>query len=395
MRVSRATGADHRRGARHRRRDRRPPAWPTGSRSSRADREAGCELPFDVAAGELPRPRRRVRRGRLERGGHRHDRPRPQDDRRAVAAGHRRQSDRRLACDRGLPPRDARARLRADRVDLLAAPRRTGLPGQAAYAASKAGLLGLMRTVAAENVRRGITANAILPGMVATEKVRAMPRGDPGAPASGRSPAGRLAEPAEVAALVAYLASEEAGYVTGQAIGVDGGGSLNTFSLTRSTAAIVDRRADSAAGVSRRSPAGRPRACGATCSRRRTIASPKCSSSSPRRIAAASPPPRRAASSGPRRPSRLNSSQIGGVGALPRPQLAGDHRAEVRQHQDLEAPLARHPLADLAEQLGGHRVEQLRAPSGRSCISRPPQPAAQAGPIRARRSAARATPARR
>ena len=52
---------------------------------------------------------------------------------------------------------------------------RGGLPGQVAYAASKAGLLGMVKTIAAENARRGITANAVLPGMVATEKVRAMP----------------------------------------------------------------------------------------------------------------------------------------------------------------------------------------------------------------------------
>jgi acetoacetyl-CoA reductase len=107
-----------------------------------------------------------------------------------------------------------------------------GLPGQSAYAASKAGLLGLMRTVAAENVRRGITANAVLPGMVATEKVDAMP-----AEIQERLreavPMSRFAEPAEIAGLVAYLASEEAGYVTGQAIGIDGGTALNTFSLTR------------------------------------------------------------------------------------------------------------------------------------------------------------------
>ena len=90
-----------------------------------------------------------------------------------------------------------------------------------------------MRTVAAENVRRGITANAVLPGMVATEKVGAMPaeildrlrRCDPdraGWPSRARS-----------RRLVAYLASEEAGYVTGQAIGIDGGAPLNAFSLTR------------------------------------------------------------------------------------------------------------------------------------------------------------------
>jgi len=107
-----------------------------------------------------------------------------------------------------------------------------GLPGQAAYAASKAGLLGLMRTVAAENVRRGITANAVLPGMVATEKVDAMPA-EIKEQLRDAVPMERFAEPAEVAALVAYLASDAAGYVTGQAIGIDGGGALNTFSLTR------------------------------------------------------------------------------------------------------------------------------------------------------------------
>lgn len=108
-----------------------------------------------------------------------------------------------------------------------------GLPGQAAYAASKAGLLGLMRTVAAENVRRGITANAVLPGMVATEKVNAMPE-EILDQLREAMPMHRFAEPGEVAELVAYLTSEAAGYVTGQAIGIDGGGALNTFSLTRS-----------------------------------------------------------------------------------------------------------------------------------------------------------------
>lgn len=109
---------------------------------------------------------------------------------------------------------------------------RSGLPGQVAYSASKAGLIGMMKTVAAENVRRGITANAVLPGMVGTEKVRAMP-----AEILQRLietlPAQRLAEPAEVAALVAFLVSEEAGYITGEAIAIDGGASLNTLSLTR------------------------------------------------------------------------------------------------------------------------------------------------------------------
>ena len=105
-----------------------------------------------------------------------------------------------------------------------------GLPGQVAYAASKAGLLGMVKTIAAENARRGITANAVLPGMVATEKVSAMPP-DVLERVIAALPAGRMAEPAEVAALVAYLASGEAGYVNGQTIGIDGGLGLNTLTL--------------------------------------------------------------------------------------------------------------------------------------------------------------------
>jgi NAD(P)-dependent dehydrogenase (short-subunit alcohol dehydrogenase family) len=105
-----------------------------------------------------------------------------------------------------------------------------GLPGQVAYSASKAGLLGMVKTIAAENVGKGITANAVLPGMVATEKVRAMPQ-DVLDRLDAELPAGRMAEPAEVAGLVAYLASEDAGYITGQQVGIDGGFGLNTFTL--------------------------------------------------------------------------------------------------------------------------------------------------------------------
>ncbi len=114
---------------------------------------------------------------------------------------------------------------------------RDGLPGQVAYAASKAGLVGMTKTIAAENVRRGITANAILPGMVATEKVREMPPEILEA-LDDLLPMGRLARPQEVAALAAFLCTDDAGYITGEAIGVDGGTALNTMSLTR---ALRDR----------------------------------------------------------------------------------------------------------------------------------------------------------
>jgi NAD(P)-dependent dehydrogenase (short-subunit alcohol dehydrogenase family) len=109
-----------------------------------------------------------------------------------------------------------------------------GLPGQVAYSASKAGLIGMVKTIAAENAHKGITANAVLPGMIATDAVNAMP-----APILQRvteaQPSGRLGEAGEVAALVAYLASRDAGYVTGQAIAIDGGFSLNTLSITAGT----------------------------------------------------------------------------------------------------------------------------------------------------------------
>jgi NAD(P)-dependent dehydrogenase (short-subunit alcohol dehydrogenase family) len=105
-----------------------------------------------------------------------------------------------------------------------------GLSGQVAYSASKAGLLGMVKTLAVEGVGRGITANAVLPGMVATEKVKSMPD-EILERLREALPSGRMAEPAEVAALVSFLASEDAGYVTGQTVGIDGGSSLNMFTL--------------------------------------------------------------------------------------------------------------------------------------------------------------------
>ncbi|UGS36923.1 SDR family oxidoreductase [Capillimicrobium parvum] len=108
-----------------------------------------------------------------------------------------------------------------------------GAPGQVAYAASKAGLVGMVRTIAAENVRRGITANAVLPGMIGTPAALGMPAEVVDRIGGRLMPMGRMGHPEEVAALVAFLVSPAAAYITGQAIGIDGGAALNTVSLGR------------------------------------------------------------------------------------------------------------------------------------------------------------------
>ena len=105
-----------------------------------------------------------------------------------------------------------------------------GLPGQVAYAASKSGLLGMVRTLASENASHGITVNAVLPGLVATEQVLAMPD-DVRDRVRRALPTGRPVEPAEIAATVAFLAGSEAAQISGQAIAVDGAASLPQLSL--------------------------------------------------------------------------------------------------------------------------------------------------------------------
>jgi NAD(P)-dependent dehydrogenase (short-subunit alcohol dehydrogenase family) len=105
-----------------------------------------------------------------------------------------------------------------------------GLPGQVAYAASKAGLLGMVKTLAVEGVTHGITANAVLPGMIATEQALAMPARVLDR-VNAALPMGRMGEPSEVAHAVAFLCSGQAAYVTGQTLGVDGGFGLNQLGL--------------------------------------------------------------------------------------------------------------------------------------------------------------------
>ncbi|MBN9048016.1 MAG: 3-oxoacyl-[acyl-carrier-protein] reductase [Rhizobiales bacterium] len=98
----------------------------------------------------------------------------------------------------------------------------TGNPGQVNYTAAKAGMIGMMKSVAAEYARRNVTANCIAPGFIATamtDKLNDKQR----EAILGRVPAARLGTPEDIAAAAVFLASDEAGYMTGQTLHVNGG----------------------------------------------------------------------------------------------------------------------------------------------------------------------------
>jgi 3-oxoacyl-[acyl-carrier protein] reductase len=97
-----------------------------------------------------------------------------------------------------------------------------GNAGQANYAASKAGIIGFTKSVAREVAQRGITANVVAPGYVETELTGSLPEKVKDQ-IKGQVPAGRFGEAEEVAEVVAFLAGEGSGYVTGQTVAVDGG----------------------------------------------------------------------------------------------------------------------------------------------------------------------------
>lgn len=101
-----------------------------------------------------------------------------------------------------------------------------GLYNQAGYSASKSGLLGLTRNVALEHARHGITCNAVLPGLIGTPAVLGMPAAVL-ADAVALTPARRTGRPEEIAAMVAFLCSDDAAFVNGAEIPVDGGGRLS------------------------------------------------------------------------------------------------------------------------------------------------------------------------
>lgn len=98
----------------------------------------------------------------------------------------------------------------------------TGNPGQGNYAAAKAGLVGMTKSLAAEVASRNITVNAVAPGFIQTAMTDVLTDQQKEL-ISGKIPAGRMGRPEEIAAAVTYLASEEAAYVTGQTLHVNGG----------------------------------------------------------------------------------------------------------------------------------------------------------------------------
>jgi 3-oxoacyl-[acyl-carrier protein] reductase len=98
----------------------------------------------------------------------------------------------------------------------------TGNPGQANYAAAKAGILGFTKSLAQEVASRGITVNAVAPGFIDTDMTRAL-NDEQRTALLGRIPMGRLGSAADIAATVVFLCSDTAGYITGETIHVNGG----------------------------------------------------------------------------------------------------------------------------------------------------------------------------
>jgi acetoacetyl-CoA reductase len=195
------------------------------------DRRPGCTYEVDLVADELPSLDHidvlisNAGLATIVGGAHSMDLERWQRDLAVNLTGSFRVVQ---ACLRGMRER------RFGRIVVISSfAARFGMPAQVAYSASKAGLVGMVKTVAAENAALGITANAILPGLVASSGVRSMPAEIIDAWLE-HIPTGRMVETEEIAAAAAYLASRAAGSVTGQELLIDGGQTLNSLSVTSS-----------------------------------------------------------------------------------------------------------------------------------------------------------------
>ncbi|MCK5695830.1 MAG: 3-oxoacyl-ACP reductase FabG [Desulfobacula sp.] len=119
----------------------------------------------------------------------------------------------RLAVKNMLPKRFGRI------INISSTSGQTGQAGQVNYSASKAGLIGATKALAREIAKRNITVNAVAPGFIETEMIEGLPLKE----ITKTIPAGRLGKPEEVAAIVLFLCSKDAGYITGQVIGINGG----------------------------------------------------------------------------------------------------------------------------------------------------------------------------
>jgi 3-oxoacyl-[acyl-carrier protein] reductase len=114
-------------------------------------------------------------------------------------------------------------RARAGRIiNISSVVAQSGNPGQANYVAAKAGLIGLTKAIAVEMASRGITVNAVAPGFIATPMTDILPEQVKEA-LKARIPLGRMGRPRDVAAAIVFLASDEAGYITGHVLNVNGG----------------------------------------------------------------------------------------------------------------------------------------------------------------------------
>jgi NAD(P)-dependent dehydrogenase (short-subunit alcohol dehydrogenase family) len=136
-----------------------------------------------------------------------------------------------LGCRTAIPALRRRGDGRGAIVNLCSINALTGVPGAAAYSASKGGVLALTRALAMEHAGDGIRVNCVCPGPVGTPIIEAIigRAPDPGAARAAiaaKQPMGRMAAPEEVAAVIAFLASGDASYMTGLAIPVDGGRSI-------------------------------------------------------------------------------------------------------------------------------------------------------------------------